>query len=102
LVQRRSRISSIKPETETSWSSIFERGKIFVDQRRRCRKVVADFCLMPTTINTLDDNLFVLTTPVTFLVSNRPDLTERVFSRIAEARRVSVWPVRTGNEPSCF
>src|SRR5580692_4403577 len=36
--------------------------------------------------NTLDDNPFVLTTPVAFLVFNRPDLTERVFSRIAEAK----------------
>jgi hypothetical protein len=43
---------------------------------------------MPPTIstNTLDDNPFVLTTPVVFLVFNRPDLTERVFSRIAEAK----------------
>jgi hypothetical protein len=29
---------------------------------------------------------FVLTTPVAFLVFNRPDLTERVFKRIAEAK----------------
>jgi hypothetical protein len=43
---------------------------------------------MPPTISTnpLDDNPFVLTTPVVFLVFNRPDLTERVFSRIAEAK----------------
>jgi hypothetical protein len=43
---------------------------------------------MPPSIstNTLDDNPFVLTTPVVFLVFNRPDLTERVFSRIAETK----------------
>jgi hypothetical protein len=39
-----------------------------------------------TSTNPLDDNPFVLTTPVVFLVFNRPDLTERVFSRIAEAK----------------
>ena len=39
---------------------------------------------------------FVLTTPVAFLVFNRPDLTARVFERIAAARPQTLLLVADG------
>jgi hypothetical protein len=45
---------------------------------------------------TRDADRFVLTTPVVFLVFNRPDLTERVFKRIAAAKPQTLLLVADG------
>jgi hypothetical protein len=45
---------------------------------------------------TRETDRFVLTTPVAFLVFNRPDLTERVFERIAEAKPKTLLLVADG------
>jgi hypothetical protein len=53
---------------------------------------------MLSTISTQTQNVknFVLTTPVAFLVFNRPDVTERVFNRIAEAKPQTLLLVADG------